>query len=134
MSKFGNLSGAVDSDLPRQMEVANPFTGLPLASADGKKATISLYSADSKIAQAFERKLLDARALSKVKITASAVETEMLMRAAELTAEWALVDLDGAVLDVPCTQANAVDLYKELPWVYEQVLDFTRSRNNYKRA
>lgn len=134
MSKFGNLSGAVDADVPRQMELANPFTGLSLTSVDGKKATISLYSSDSKVAQVFERKLLDARAMSKIKITASAVETEMLMRAAELTAEWSLVDLDGVVLEVPCSQSNAVELYRELPWVYEQVLDFTRSRNNFKRT
>jgi hypothetical protein len=134
MSKFGKLSEAFEVNTPREMKLANPITGLPLTSNDGKTAaSIQLYSADSKVAQTFERELLDGRLLSKAKPDAEKTETEMYLRIATMTAGWTLFDLDGNPVEVECTRANAVEFYREMPWAFEQAVDFTRSRNNYKK-
>lgn len=133
MSKFGSLIIG-DINTPREMALADPFTGLPLVSKTGRKAIIRLYSSDSEKAQAFERQLLDARALSRIKPTAASLETEMFLRISNLTESWNLCDLDGEDLDVECTQANAVEFYKSLVWAYEQALDFSRSRVNFKKV
>lgn len=132
MSMFGSL--ALDTDTPRVMKLADPFTGLPLVSKTGKNATISLYSQDSKVAAAFERQIIDARALNpRLRQTAESMERDMFQRIAHLTAGWELCDLEGEDLEVPFSLTNAVELYRQLPWAYEQALDFTRSRVNYKK-
>lgn len=135
MSKFGKLSEAFDKETPREMKLANPITGLPLTSADGKTAAvINLYSADSKVAQTFERELLDGRILSKAKPDAEKTELEMYLRLATLTHSWTLLDLEGNPVEVECNRANAVEFYREMPWAFEQASDFSRSRNNYKKS
>lgn len=135
MSQFAAL--AVKADAPSRMIIMHPATGEPLLGADGEPAWIDLHSTDSPAAQKHQRAAQNRRLQSRArKITAEELESEGVDLLATLTAGWRLLGLDGAVLDIPCTRANAAELYAEpaAAWIREQVNMFAADRGNFLRT
>ena len=133
--KFAAL--AVQADAPSRMPILHPATGEPVLCAAGEPAWIDLHSTDSPAALRHQRAAQNRRLQSRArKITAEELEAEGIDLLAVLTAAWRLVGLDGAVLDIPCTRANAAELYAEpaAAWIREQVNTFAADRGNFLRT
>ena len=133
LGKFSALKLA--TEVARKMEIGHPVTGMPMRTVEGEVAFIELFSADSSIAKKFDREMLDRRLGRKVKVTAAELEEENLIRAAKLTKSWMLLSPDSMeVLEVECSEASAIELYRDCEWLLEQVLDFSRGRGNFSKS
>ena len=134
MSKFAGL--ALATDVAQRMTIIHPGTRQPLRSADGAEAWIDLYSVDSKAWRNTLRAQQDRRLKVRGRPNAEEIEADTTELFASVTAAWRLCSLDGEPLDVPCTPANARELYAmaELAWLREQVDAFVSDRGNLERA
>lgn len=135
MTKFAAL--ALATDAPVRMVIRHPGTGEPLTDEAGEPAWIDLYAMDSKAGLTQQRAARNRRLQSRArKINAEDLEQEGIDLLAALTAGWRLLGLDGTPLDVPCSRANAAELYAEpaLAWIREQVDVFVADRGNFLRT
>lgn len=134
MSKFSGL--ALDSESPRPLELLDPATGFPLVSSEEsgkKKAIIYLKSHDSKQAMTFDKALMISRRTKAASVSPEDIEADLIKKLALLTTGWDICDLSGEPIDVPFSVDNAIELYTELNWVYEQASNFSQRRANYKK-
>lgn len=136
MNPFASLALPVDE--PARMIIHMPGGGPPLRNAEtGEPAWIDLLSPDSAVARAHERKVQDLR-MGRARRPLGMEEIEELgvELLAKLTRGWSLVGLDGAPLDVPCSEESARQLYARpsLRWLRDQVDVFVADRGNWVRA
>lgn len=136
MSKFAAL--ALEVDTPARMVIKHPVTGLPIRDSDGNEAWIDLYSSDSEAARKAQRTITNGRLAmrNRAAIDAARLEREGAEILAVLTVGWNLISLDGQPIDVPVSQANALELYLDrgLAWIREQADVFVGDRANFEKA
>lgn len=134
--KFASMALPVDA--PSRMPILHPFSNQPLRGPDGQDGFIELLSGDSQKAAAFDRKIAAQRLArrNRTSLTIEEIEAEITERMAVLTTAWLLVGLDGEVIDVPCSEANARELYahKGMAWLREQVIAHQGNRANFSQA
>lgn len=136
-SKFAALAANVST--PFSVELLHPVTDEPIKDKAGKAAFIEILSVDSPEGRAFdaiERKRLTEKA---VKGRAGDLPDQLdqnQLKAAKLTRKWHLVDpTTGEVLDVPCSEANARELYAEpgMSWLFSQVWVGATNTGNFMK-
>jgi hypothetical protein len=134
MSKFAAM--AIAATVVR-LALQRPDGNGPLADANGEPAWIDLLPADSPQGQAANRAAIDRRLSSRRgKMKAEDLDRDGTDMLAALTKGWRLVALDGSPLDVPCTTANAAELYAmpEMGWLRRQVDEFVSDAGNFLRV
>lgn len=114
-SKFDALAAEVD--VPFKVILIDPLTDGPILDNDGNKAFIEVLSDNSTEGQLFDkesRRVTNTRLMAGRKEAVAnedGVETNK-RKTARLTKSWHLVDpVTHEVIDVPCTQAFALELY-----------------------
>jgi hypothetical protein len=124
-SKFAGL-GARVSDTYR-MPIISPLTDQPIRSKDGKsEAYIDLISADSEVGRQFDREAQQAITQKMLRGARGALgadrQEQDVRKIAALTKGWCLIDHDGNVMDVPFSEAAAIELYSEpeMAWIFRQ--------------
>lgn len=136
-SKFGGLAANV-SDTYR-VELIDPITDDVLRDKDGNAAYIDTLSTDSETGRAFdaEARQRQYRAARKSR-TGMPDDIDQLeenqRKLARLTRGWHLVDpTTRERIDVPCTQANAAELYAEpgMNWLFTQVFAGAANAGNF---
>jgi hypothetical protein len=138
MTKFADLELAVD--MPSRMFISHPIHGTPIAGPDGNPAWIDLLSIDSTAHRAYDRKVTNSRleraSAGQGRVTAEQLEQEAIERLAILTKDWLLLSFDGTPIDVPCSEANARELYAApaMTWLRSQVEAHVARRQNFTRA
>ena len=138
-SKFGGLAASVSDTF--RVELIDPITDDVLRDRDGNAAYIDVLSTDSEAGRAF-----DAEARKRAFRSARKSRTGMpddidqveenQQKLARLTKGWRLVDpTTREVLDVPCTQANALELYGEagMSWLFVQVFAGAANAGNFMK-
>lgn len=139
MSKFAALAAKV-SDTHR-VELIDPATDDFITDKSGKRAYIDVLSTESEAGRAF-----DAEARARWRRAAMKSRTgipddvdqmeENQRKLARLTKGWHLVDpATGDVIDVPCTEANALELYSEagMDWLFRQVIAEAANAGNFMK-
>jgi hypothetical protein len=113
--KFDALAAEVD--VPFQVILIDALTDKPIEDKQGKRAYIEVLSVDSTEGQLFDkesRRVTNSRLMSGRKEAVAnedSVDTNKA-KTARLTKSWYLVDPSTQLpIDVPCTQANAKELY-----------------------
>lgn len=135
MTKFADLELAVDQ--PSRMIISHPVHGTPIADAAGNEAWIDLLSIDSAAHRAYDRKITNSRleraSAGQGRVTAEQLEQEAVDRLAVLTKGWNLLSFEGAAIDVPCSEANARELYAApaMSWLRQQVEAHVARRANF---
>lgn len=135
MSRFAAL--ALDTEAPRRMPIRHPVTGDVMKDAHGAEAFIDLLSLTSSAAQkaraVVHQRRIDAGAR---RVTLAEAEAEALTVLAACTKAWHLVGLDGSSLDVPCTEAAALELYSTpgMRHITDQATAFADRAGNFLPA
>lgn len=139
MSKFSGMALAVDK--PSRMTIVHPATLQPIVNGDGEVAYVDVFSMDSELARKHRRsstqvRIDQASKSGRARLNAGQLESEEVDILADLTAGWRLISLDGSDIDIECTAQNARDLYGDpgTAWLFEQVNEFARSRENFSKA
>lgn len=141
MSKFGALAANVSQGF--KVVLIDPLTDLPIKDASGKEAFVEVLSADSEKGRAFENER--AKQFNRRMMRGRAAQEEgedqrqnNIAKLAALTASWHLVDpATKSVIDVPCSEANATELYSEpgMGWLFMQAwLGANETANFIKRS
>lgn len=138
-SKFAALAANI-SDTHR-VELIDPISDDVLRDKDGNAAYIDVLSTDSEPGRAF-----DADARKRAFRSARKSRTGMpddidqmeenQQKLAKLTRGWHLVDPSTReTIDVPCTAANALELYSEpgMNWLFQQVFAGAANAGNFMR-
>lgn len=114
-NKFDALAAEVD--VPFKVILIDALTDTPIIDNEGRKAFIEVLSDNSTEGQLFDkesRRVTNSRLMAGRKEAVAnedAVESNK-RKTARLTKSWHLVDpVTKEVIDVPCTQANALELY-----------------------
>lgn len=114
-SKFEALAAEVD--VPFKVILIDALTSEPIEDKQGQKSYIEVLSVDSTEGQLFDkegRRVTNTRLMAGRKEAVAnedGVETNK-RKTARLTKSWHLVDpATGEVIDVPCNQVNALELY-----------------------
>ena len=102
----------------------HPVTG------DALPVTITLLGSDSDRWRAEVRRQLDDR-MNRRLLTPGAerLEAEAVERLAAVTVRWTGLHYHGEAL--ACTRQNAARVYREQPWIREQLLEFVEERRNF---
>jgi hypothetical protein len=127
MSKFGALAANVSEAF--KVEIIDPLTDEVIKDKDGKVAYVEVGSTDSDEARKFDkarRAVFTRRAIRgrNQEIIEDDQLEENIAKLARLTKSWHLVDpATQEVIDVPCNEANALELYSEpgTTYIYRQV-------------
>ena len=127
---LGNIITADDSN-GEFLHLMNPGNGEPLTNDDGSNVGIYLLGKDSDAYRLAQRKITNRRLSQKgnTSITAERIEIEANEILANCTVSWTGIVYNGEVL--VCDIANAKMIYKDLPWLKEQVDEFVAERANY---
>jgi hypothetical protein len=118
------------------MPVRHPTTDDPLLS-DGAPITLRVCGQDSRRYREVDREHTDRRFKrmgrgGNTDLSAKELELERLERVVSCTLGWENVYLDNQPLSF--SQENALELYKRLPWLVEQVNRFVQDRGNFLKA
>lgn len=127
MSKFGSLTASVEK--PHRVEIIFPATDDVVTDQLGRAMYVDVMSGDSKMAREYDaRQRAEQRLKIKQSRTGKIAEQDVLeanmRRTAHLTVGWLLVDpATREVLDVPCNEENAFELYSAegQMWFFLQV-------------
>ena len=113
------------------LHLLNPGNGEPLVDDTGAAIGLRLLGKDSEIYRAAQRSVTNRRLNLKgnASITAERIETEANEILAKCTVAWTGIVFKGETLE--CNVANAKDIYKEVPWLKEQVDEFIAERANF---
>ena len=113
------------------LHLLNPGNGDPLTKDDGSSVGIYLLGRDSDAYRQAQRKVTNRRLSQKssTSITAERLESEANDILAHCTVSWNGIVYKGEELE--CNAANAKRIYKEIPWLKEQVDEFVAERANY---
>lgn len=115
----------------------DPATGEPLGqenpeTGEPEGAWIKLMGTDSTVYKNAIHSRLNKRLNQKKQkdVDIAVEEKSTLVTLAKMTIDWSEeTGIDGELLE--CTQQNAVRLYREFPWVKEQVDEFVAERSNF---
>lgn len=132
MSRFARL--ALATEQPRRMTIRHPATAEPLRDASGAEAYLDLLALTSAAAQKARNALQQKRIEQRVRrVTAEEVQAEAMTVLAAVTKGWHLVGLDGEPIDVPCTEAAALELYTTpgMAFIVEQATAFADAAGNF---
>lgn len=141
MTKFASLVANVADTF--RVEIIDELTDEVLTDKDGNPAYIDVLSTDSEAGREFDRELRAKQRRSAMKSRNGIPEDsdpleENQRKLAKLTKGWHLVDpVTREVLDVPCTPANALELYSEkgAHWLYVQAwVGASKAANFMKRT
>ncbi len=138
-SKFVGL--AADVSKPFRVDIVHPDTDEAILDTEGKAAFIDVLSTDSEAGREFDRD-------NRVKARRQAMKSrkgipddadmleENIAKMAKLTKAWHLVDLSGNIIDVPCNEQNARELYSEagLNWLWVQVWVAASTASNFMKS
>ena len=120
---------------PTRLDIRHPATGelLKYGKDDSKTMHLLVFGRDSDTYRKHQRKLLDKRLkeqqkFRQIKMTAAQLEDEGIEQLAIVTVGGA-VFLDGK--EVAIDQNNAAELYREYPWIREQVDAWVEDRGNF---
>lgn len=118
------------------MQVKHPKTGAVMIDEKTKEpVTITLLGQDCGDYKARAHEIANKRIVIsqnkgvKLRVDAAEIERESLDLLVLLTKDWKHLDWDGKELD--CTPENVEMVYKELPWLREQVDEFVGDRGNF---
>lgn len=139
MSKFAALAADVAATF--RVELIDPISEDVLRDRDGNAAYIDVLSTDSEEGRAFNaetrqrvfRSARKSRTGTPDDIDPDGENQKLLAR---LTRGWHLVDpATRETIDVPCTAANALELYSEagMGWLFTQVLAGAANAGNFMR-
>ena len=106
--------------------------GAPAYNADGSPTTIELLSDDDERLRAYDRQAQNRRLknISKLRLSAEELEEEAVLKLANATVRWnTFEDENGEA--IPCTIEAAARLYREYPFLREQVDQFVGDRTNF---
>lgn len=131
MDKFSAF-GVSDQGTSR-MTLINPNTTSPYRDKDGNEAWIEIGHLDGPEGRDFDAKFERRAAAIKPEPGLSGNQLYLIQKAAALTKAWHLVGADGEVMDLPCTQENAAELYRNR-WVYVQVIPHASTYANFSPA
>ena len=114
----------------------HPSTGDPLTKADGTEMSITVYGTHSKVYRAvdFEQKnkyLQKARKQRKIDIKAEDIESNGLEVLSKLVKEWDIV-ISGKCPEL--TVDNAMNLFRDYPWIKDQVEEAISDTNSFMKA
>ncbi len=125
MSKFGNL--AANTSEAFRVKIIDALTDEVLRDKDGKESYIDVLAADSTEGRAFDRDRQAVYRKKAARTRGGLVDIDQFeenaAKCAALTKSWYLVDpVTKEPLNVPCTHANALELYKEpgMQWLFIQ--------------
>lgn len=129
---FANLDLTKHADTPETMDVMHPVTDTPLM-VDGQKVQITVLGAESSKARqlidSFSRKALSSRNQQMSPDRAKEFQIELLTAC---TVSWANVQLNGQMLEP--TKDNIMMMYRDYPWLRQQVDAFMSNRANFFKA
>jgi len=115
----------------QKLHLRHPVTDELLHNEDGEPITITLLGRDAPEYRRFMRNTANA-AMRKGKNNRASIE-QLEQQSADLlaavTVAWENVVLEGEALE--CTPDNAARVYRELPFVREQVDEFVEDRSNF---
>lgn len=120
---------------PKPMNLVHPHEGVELIS-DGKPMTIFLVGAKSRQFRAAINNQARVESARRVKPLPS-IEADELRSAkllAHATTGWSNItweDEEGNVIQLPYSHENAEMLYRERPWIREQVDSFVAHEKNF---
>lgn len=117
-----------------KMVLVHPETFAPIEGEEGNQTTITLHGPDStaqkEVTRKFQNKALkDGVKRKKLNISAEQMDAQALALTVAATADWENIELEGETLE--CTPENAKKLYKDYPWIREQVEEFMADRANF---
>ncbi|CAB4139440.1 hypothetical protein UFOVP346_47 [uncultured Caudovirales phage] len=120
------------------VELVHPVTFEPLTTDDGKVMSVTVALPYSKRYKAVQHEQTNRRLQrvanqrnNKSKITAEEIENSGLELLAKITEEWTVV-LDGKT--PVCNPDNAINLYKEFPWIKDQVEEALLDTASFMKA
>jgi len=139
MSKFSALAANVAESF--RVELINPVTDDILRDKDGNPAFVDVLSTDSPAGREFDTEARQ-RAFRSARKSRTGMPDDIdqldenQRKLAKLTKGWNLVDPhSGDVIDEPCTQASALELYREpgLNWLFTQVFAAAANAGNFMK-
>lgn len=112
------------------LEIVDPNTGLPLEDEEGNTLVISLYGPDS----TNRERALDkhSKQISNVQggdFKVGQAKGTMIELAVSATKDWQNMGWEGE--EIECTPKNARMVYKNVPAIREQVVEFMNDRSNF---
>ena len=114
------------------LKLRNPKTGEDLLDKEtGENVTIALLGIESEKSEQLQREVQRKRLKrgATKKLTPEQIENEGLALLAGLTVSWKHVGRGTEALE--CTFENAKAIYREFPWIREQVDEFVGDLGNY---
>jgi hypothetical protein len=129
MGKF-DAFGVSDEGLSR-MTLVNPKTEQPYIDKAGQAAWIDLHHFHGERGRAFE--LENERKPVQPIPGFTREKSYNIAKLAYLTADWYLVGADGEPLNVPCSDADARELYKQY-WAYALAIVHANAYGNFTSA
>ena len=119
------------------MPVRHLATGQPIKTKDGKAVSVTVACKDSEVFRLLarnqtERRLKRASETGNSRLSSTELEDEALDLLAGSTLGWSGITKDGA--EFPFSFENARGLYRELPWLRDQVDAFIADRANFMKA
>lgn len=125
---LASLDMAAAADRGADMALEHPVTGAPLLTDAGEPITIRLLGNDSREFRAAISDLADKQA-GKRRQSLEAAEAHSVDLLARLTTGWHGIVYNGEALAF--TRENAARIYRERPWIREQVDKFIGDRGNF---
>ncbi len=126
---FADLDVSSAADSGATLHIEHPTTGEPLFTEAGKPITVRVKGADSKSFRQEMHRLAEAQAGKRQKVTRAKAETNAIELLASVTIGWDGIVWEGEPLKF--SEENARMLYRERPWLREQVDEFIADRANF---
>lgn len=125
---LASLDLTAAADRGADMKLEHPVTGAPLMTEAGEPISIRLLGNDSREFRAAIGELAEKQA-GKRRQSLDAAEAHSVELLARLTTGWHGIVFGGE--ELPFTRANAERIYRERPWIREQVDKFIGERGNF---
>ena len=125
---LANLDTKAAAERGADLHLEHPVSGEPLYTDDGKPLTIRLLGNDSREFKAGLSELAETRA-GKKRTSIAAAEANGIELLTRVTVGWSNIVYNGEALKF--SPENARMLYRERPWIMEQVDAFVANRANF---
>ncbi|MBN8960574.1 MAG: hypothetical protein J0H71_05535 [Rhizobiales bacterium] len=127
-NKFGSLTATAAAAETFRVEIIDAVTDVVLRDKSGKAAYIEVLAADGDVGRAFDKEQRAVMFRKARKSRNGLVEDDdqleqNIAKCARLTKAWHLVDpVTREPLEVPCNEANAIELYSapNMGWLFMQ--------------
>lgn len=139
MSKFGSLASPAVTVETYRVEIIDAVSDVVLKDAEGKAAFIEVLPADGEVGRAFDKEQRAVMFRKARKSRTGLVDDDdqleqNIAKCARLTKSWYLVDpVTRQPLAVPCTEANAAELYSSpnMGWLFMQPWNAANNAANF---